>query len=227
MIEDEIRNKLLSLQDRKYREMQRKIIPTLPADSIIGVRTPALRNYAKELGKREDIQDFLGRLPHRFFEENQLHAFIIAGIKDFDLCMAELEGFLPYIDNWASCDQLTPKSFRLQHGRLLEHIQRWTASDHPYTLRFAIKMLMDHFLDEDFDISYPEMVGKIKSEDYYVKMMVAWYFATALAKQYEAVLPFIEKRMLEPWTHNKAIQKSVESYRIKDGQKEYLKRLKI
>ncbi len=226
MIEDEIRDKLLSLQDRKYREMQRKIIPTLPADSIIGVRTPALRSYAKELGKRDDIQSFLDRLPHRFFEENQLHAFIIAGMKDFGQCMAELERFLPHLDNWASCDQLTPKSFRLQHEKLLEHILNCTVSEHPYTLRFAIKMLMDHFLDKDFDISYPEMVVKIKSEAYYVKMMVAWYFATALAKQYEAVLPFIERRVLEPWTHNKAIQKSLESYRIKDGQKEYLKKLK-
>ena len=224
---EEIQNELFSLQDPKYREMQFKIIPTVDQASIIGVRTPALRAYAKQLIKREDLPVFLSQLPHAYFDENQLHAFVISERKDYDHCMEEVERFLPYVDNWATCDQMSPKVFRKHKTELLEKIKGWIHSEHPYTIRFGIGMLMEHFLDEAFDITYPEMAAQIRSEEYYVNMMIAWYFATALAKQYDAVLPFIEEKRLDTWTHNKAIQKSVESYRITPEQKEYLKSLKI
>ena len=179
-----------------------------------------------ELAKEKDVSEFLHDLPHKYFEENQLHAFIICEQKEYEACVKELNHFLPYVDNWATCDQMSPKVFRGHHQELLEQIRIWMASNEPYTIRYGIGMLMTHFLEEDFDIQYVEMVAAVKSEEYYVKMMVAWYFATALAKQYEAVVPFIENRRLEEWTHRKAIQKSVESYRITKEQKEYLKGLK-
>jgi 3-methyladenine DNA glycosylase AlkD len=227
MLRDEILNELYKKQDIKYIEFQGKLIPPKTADDMIGVRTPELRKYAKELLKREDIGEFLEILPHEYFDENQLHAFIISGIKDYDKCMAEVDKFLPYVDNWATCDQLSPKVFKKHHAELLKQIKKWIKSKEIYTVRFAIGMLMEHFLDEDFDIKYPEMVAKIRSDEYYINMMIAWYFATALAKQYDACLPFIEKKKLDKWTHNKAIQKSVESNRITPEQKEYLKTLKI
>ena len=224
---DGIRKELFSLQDLKYREMQVKIIPTVKPESIIGVRTPELRRMAKELAGREGTDAFLNDLPHRYFDENQLHAFILSGMKDYAECLAALERFLPYVDNWATCDQMSPKVFRKHRKELPEPIRKWIASDETYTIRFGTGMLMEHYLDEDFDIAYPETVAKIRSEEYYVNMMTAWYFATALAKQYDAVLPFIENRRLDTWTHNKAIQKAIESYRITPEQKEYLKTLKI
>ncbi len=227
MLTEDIRSELFANQDTKYREMQIKIIPSIAADSIIGVRTPILRSMAKTLSKNENISEFLDELPHRYFEENQLHAFIISGIKDYDDCMDKLQIFLPYVDNWATCDQMSPKVFKKHKAGLLEHIREWISSDKPYTIRFGTGMLMEHFLDEDFDPVYPEMVSVLRSDEYYVNMMIAWYFATALAKQYDAVLPFIEGQKLDKWTHNKAIQKSVESYRITPEQKEYLKTLKI
>lgn len=227
MLTEDIRSELFANQDTKYREMQIKIIPSIAADSIIGVRTPILRSMAKTLSKNENISEFLDELPHRYFEENQLHAFIISGIKDYDDCMDKLQIFLPYVDNWATCDQMSPKVFKKHKAGLLEHIREWISSDKPYTIRFGTGMLMEHFLDEDFDPVYPEMVSVLRSDEYYVNMMSAWYFATALAKQYDAVLPFIEGQKLDKWTHNKAIQKSVESYRITPEQKEYLKTLKI
>ena len=226
MITDEITTKLFSLQDTAYRDFQVKLIPGMDAQKEIGVRTPELRKLAKELAKREDIREFLNDLPHQYFDENQLHAFILSGEKDFEKCMEDLERFLPYVDNWATCDQTSPKVFRKHRKELLDAIRRWIESDHPYTVRFAIKMLMEHFLDEDFDPAYPEMVAEVRSEEYYIRMMIAWYFATALAKQYEAVLPYLEQKKLDVWTHNKTIQKAVESYRITDKQKEYLKSLK-
>ena len=226
-IKDEIKRELSEKQDLKYRDMQIKIIPSVDADSIIGVRTPELRSMAKRLSKKEDIQTFLDDLPHRYFDENQLHAFIISEIKDYETCVKEVERFLPYVNNWATCDQMSPKVFKKNRQDLLRQIKKWIKSKETYTIRFAIGMLMEHFLDEDFDIKYPEMVAKIRSDEYYINMMIAWYFATALAKQYDAVLPFIEKKRLDKWTHNKAIQKSVESYRITPEQKEYLKSLKI
>ena len=226
MITEEIREELFRLQDSKYREFQVKLIPTVTPDSVIGVRTPALRKYAKELAKREEIGEFLADVPHQYFDENQLHAFIISQLKDFGRCMEYVLAFLPYVDNWATCDQMSPKVFGKNKGDLLEQIREWIASGDTYTVRFGIGMLMQHFLDDDFDPEYPELVAQIRSEEYYVNMKKAWYFATALAKQYEAVLPFIEGRSLDDWTHRKAIQKSVESYRITQEQKQYLKSLK-
>lgn len=234
MIIEEIRSRLFELQDLKYKAFQGPLIPNIDADSMIGVRTPALRKLAKEFAKREEIGEFLADLPHKYFEENQLHAFIISEMKDFDACMAEVKTFLPYVDNWATSDQLSPKVFKKHRSELLEVIRCWidaggnpVPADKAYTVRFATGMLMQHFLDEDFNIEYPEIVSGIRSEEYYVNMMTAWYFATALAKQYDAVLPFIENKSLDRWTHNKAIQKAVESYRITPEQKEYLKTLKI
>ena len=219
--------RLMELQDTGYRDMQKKIIPTVDPDSIIGVRTPALRALAKEILKSGDYKSFLNELPHKYFEENQLHAFILSGMKDFDECMDELEKFIPFVDNWATCDQMSPKVFKKHKDELLKHIKVWIKSDKTYTVRFGVGMLMEHFLDEDFDLKYPEMAARIRSDEYYVNMMIAWYFATALAKQYESIIPFIEQKRLAPWTHNKAIQKSVESYRITDEQKAYLKSLKV
>ena len=226
MITDEITTKLFSLQDTAYRDFQVKLIPGMDAEKEIGVRTPELRKLAKELAKREDIREFLNDLPHQYFDENQLHAFILSGEKDFEKCMEDLERFLPYVDNWATCDQMSPKVFRKNRKKLLESINRWIGSEHTYTVRFAIKMLMEHFLDEDFDPIYPEMVATVRSEEYYIRMMIAWYFATALAKRYDAVLPYLKQEKLDVWTHNKAIQKAVESYRITEEQKIYLKSLK-
>ena len=226
MITDEITTKLFSLQDTAYRDFQVKLIPGMDAQKEIGVRTPELRKLSKELAKREDIREFLNDLPHQYFDENQLHAFILSGEKDFEKCMEDLERFLPYVDNWATCDQMSPKVFRKNRKKLLESINRWIGSEHTYTVRFAIKMLMEHFLDEDFDPIYPEMVATVRSEEYYIRMMIAWYFATALAKRYDAVLPYLKQEKLDVWTHNKAIQKAVESYRITEEQKIYLKSLK-
>ena len=227
MLREEILNELFKMQDIKYRDFQVKLIPSKTVDDMIGVRTPELKKYAKELLKREDIGEFLGILPHEYFDEDQLHAFIISGIKDYDKCMSEVIRFLPYVDNWATCDQLSPKVFKKNRTELLKQIKKWIKSKETYTVRFAIGMLMGHFLDEDFDIKYPEMVAKIRSDEYYINMMIAWYFATALAKQYDVILPFIEEKKMDIWTHNKAIQKSVESNRITSEQKEYLKSLKI
>ncbi len=226
-ITDEIREALSVQKDTAYRDFQAKLIPTIDKETVIGVRTPALRKMAKQLAKREEIGEFLRSLPHTYFEENQLHAFIIAQRKDFAQCMEELSVFLPYVDNWATCDQLLPKVFQKHRQELLPYIREWLASAQTYTVRFGIGMLMGHFLDEDFDRTYPDMVSKVRSEEYYVNMMIAWYFATALAKQYEAVLPYIEEKKLADWTHNKAIQKAVESYRITPEQKEYLRGLKV
>ena len=223
----DLQRKLYDLQDLKYREMQIKIIPTINPESIIGVRTPELKTMAKEILKAGDYKDYLEELPHEFFEENQLQAFIISGMKDYDECMEELERFLPYVDNWATCDQMSPKIFKKYKEELLERIKEWINSEKTYTVRFGVGMLMEHFLDDDYDPKYPEMVAGVRSEEYYVNMMIAWYFATALAKQYESVLPFIEENRLDDWTHNKAIQKSVESRRISEEQKVYLKSLKV
>ena len=227
MINEEIREELFRLKDEKYRVFQSRLIPTVKEDSMIGVRTPQLRKYAKQLAKREDIAEFLDDLPHSYFDENQLHAFIISEIKDYARCIEEVSRFLPFTDNWATCDQMSPKVFKKHRNELLKKIRQWIASKETYTIRFGVGMLMEHFLDEDFDPAYPEMVAGIRSEEYYVNMMVAWYFATALAKQYDKVIVFLEDRRLEVWTHNKAIQKAVESYRITPEQKEYLKSLKV
>ena len=223
---EEITAALFRMRDPDYARLQARIVPTVPAERIIGVRTPALRALAKELYGDRDTEAFLAGVPHRYFDEDQLHAFIISLERDFDRCVAAVEAFLPWIDNWATCDQLSPGAFRKQPERLLPHIQTWIASGETYKVRFAIGMLMQHFLDARFDVRYPRMVAEVRSGEYYVNMMIAWYFATALAKQYEAVLPFLAEKRLARWVHNKAIQKSVESRRITAEQKAYLKTLK-
>ena len=223
----EIRTVLFSSQDLDYRKLQKKTIPNLDIEAIIGVRTPILRNLAKQFAKADDIDKFLNDVPHRFFDEDQLHAFIISGMKDYDKCVCELNKFLPYVNNWATCDQMSPKIFGKHHKELTGEIKKWLKSDKTYTIRFGIGMLMEHFLKEDFNIKYAETVAKIRSDEYYINMMIAWYFATALAFQYDSILPFIENNKLDKWTHNKTIQKAIESYRITDDQKTYLRSLKI
>ena len=222
-----IQDKLYSLQDKKYRDFQGKLIPTVNPKAIIGVRTPDLRTLAKELAKQEDIGTFLDTLPHTYFDENQLHAFILSEMKDYGQCIERVKEFLPYIDNWATCDQLSPKAFKKHKTELLKEIKTWLKSDATYTVRFAVGMLMQHYLDDDFNSTFPKLVAAIKSDEYYINMMRAWYFATALAKQYDAIIPYIEQKKLDPWTHSKAIQKAVESYRITPVQKEYLKTFRL
>lgn len=224
---DEIREKLMELKDENYRLFQAKLMPTVEAENIIGVRTPELRKLATQYVKSGACEGFLRILPHQYFDENQLHAFMVALEKNFDVCITKVETFLPYIDNWATCDQLSPKAFKKNPEKLMPYIARWIESEHVYTVRFAIGMLMEHFLGERFELKYADMVAGVHSDEYYVNMMRAWYFATALAKQYELVLPYIEGKDLDLWTHNKAIQKSIESNRILPEQKEYLRSLKI
>ncbi|MCI7768537.1 MAG: DNA alkylation repair protein [Oscillospiraceae bacterium] len=222
---EEIRKALFDNRDEKFREFQAKLIPNIPPESIIGVKTPVLRALAKQIYS-EGAEDFLSRLPHAYFEENQLHFFILAHIKDYELCIGRVEEFLPYVDNWATCDQASFKLFSKHKTELMVKIREWISSEHTYSVRFALRLLMQFFLDEDFSDEYPEMAANAVNEDYYVRMMVAWYFATALAKQYDRIIPYFEKRRLEPWTHRKAIQKAVESYRISGEQKAYLRSLK-
>ncbi|MBQ6494410.1 MAG: DNA alkylation repair protein [Bacilli bacterium] len=221
-----IKDDLFKLQDIKYRDFQAKLIPTVDIDSIIGIRTPELRSYAKILIKNNNYLSFLEELPHKYFDENQLHAFIISEIKSYDECVFYINKFLPYVDNWATCDQMSPKVFKKHREELLDQIRLWIKSNEIYTIRFGIGMLMQHYLDDYFKIDYLKMVSGIKSKEYYVNMMRAWYFATALTKQYNATIPFIEKYKLDRWTHNKAIQKAIESYRITEEQKEYLRSFK-
>ena len=224
-----IRERLFDLKDESYRDFQANLIPTVKKDCIIGVRTPELKKLAKSLLKADcqgEIGNFLFSLPHKYFDENQLHAFLIASEKDFDSCINQVDSFLPFIDNWATCDQLSPVVFKKNHARLLPHINRWIASERAYTVRFAISLLMKHFLDADFDRDFLAQVAAVKSDEYYVKMMVAWYFATSLSKQGESAILFFEQKRLPAWTHNKAIQKALESRRILPEQKEYLRTLK-
>ena len=229
-INKRIRLELFALQDLKYRDFSAALMPTVDKKTVIGVRTPAMRNLSKKLIKDMDvceISHFLSTLPHQYFEENNLHGLIIEAERDFERCISLLEKFLPYVDNWATCDMISPKIFRRYTDRLLPHIRRWIGSKHPYTCRFGIKMLMTWYLDDNFRLQYAQMVAEVDSNEYYVNMMRAWYFATALASQYDAVVPFIENRCLDVWTHNKAIQKSVESYRIPLSKKTYLKTLRV
>ncbi len=223
MISEEIRENLFRLKDAEYRAFQMKLLPTVKPETVIGVRTPELRKIAREIVSREDLPAFLEGLPHLYFDENQLHAFVLSEMKDYDRCITALEHFLPYVDNWATCDQMSPKVFRKHKRDLLEHIKAWINSGESYTVRFGIGMLMEHYLDADFDPAYPGLVAAVQTDEYYVKMMVAWYFATALAKQYDAVLPYIEEKRLDTWTHNKTIRKALESYRIDPEKKAFLR----
>lgn len=221
-----IQKQLFALQDKKYREFHSKLIPTIDKQTIIGVRVPVLRKFAQELDEKTTTT-FLQKLPHQYYEENQLHGILLSGLKDYGQCLAAVNKFLPYVDNWATCDLLRPKIFAKYHKELIKEISVWLQSDKTYTVRFGIEMLLVHFLDKDFQKKYLDWVAKIQSEEYYVRMMQAWFFAEAAAKQYEAVLPYFEKQKLESWTHNKAIQKACESFRIAKGRKEYLRKLKF
>ena len=222
-----IQKRLFALQDLKYKEFHSGLVPTAETDYMIGVRVPLVRKLAKEVAKEEGCQDFLRQLPHKYYEENNLHAFIIEGIKDYEECLKEVNLFLPYVDNWATCDSMSPKVFGMHLKELLPQIDVWLASGETYTVRFGIGMLMKFYLDEHFLVEYSEKVASVVSEEYYVNMMRAWYFATALAKQYNATVKLLEEKQLDTWTHNKTIQKAVESYRITPGQKEYLRTLKV
>lgn len=221
-----IQKELFKLQDKDYRLIQVKTITNINPDTIIGVRTPELRKLAKELYKSNNYEEFINDLPHKYFDENQLHAFIISEIKDYDKCLYEFKKFLPYVDNWATCDQSTPKVFSKNLDKLINEIKKWIKSKETYTIRFGISMLMRNYLDDNFKEEYLELVSKIKSDEYYVNMMIAWYFATALAKQYDSTIKYIENNKLDIWVHNKTIQKTVESYRVTDEHKDYLRSLK-
>lgn len=223
----EIIDFLYANQDKKYAEFQAPIMPSVDSKIIIGVRTPVLRSYAKKLYGSSLANSFMASLPHAYFEENQLHAFLIGAEKEFGRCISLLEEFLPYIDNWATCDQMSPKCFKKHHKELDKLADKWISSTATYTIRFGIKVRMDHFLENDFDVKYPTKIAKIRSDEYYIKMMIAWYFATALSKQYNSIIPFLEEQKLDVWTHNKTIQKAIESYRITDEQKTYLRTLRI
>lgn len=222
----DIQERLFQLQDREYRDFNAALIPTVPKELVIGVRTPELRKLAKEVYKSGEAADFMAVLPHEYFEEDNLHGFLIEQIKDFNECIKALDRFLPYVDNWGTCDSMRPKVLGKHKMELLEHIKRWISSEHTYTIRFGIGMLMCHFLDEDFRPEYLDWAN-VESDEYYVNMMCAWYYATALAKQYGSTLPYIEPKKLPKWVHNKAIQKARESNRINKEQKEYLNSLKI
>ena len=222
----ELQARLFALRDEGYRDFTAKLLPTVEKERIIGIRTPDLRAFAKDFAKEPEAAAFLRELPHVYFEENGLHAFLIEKIRGYDECIAALDAFLPFVDNWATCDSLSPACFKKNHERLIADALRWLESERLYTVRFGIGVLMGHFLDGDFRPEYLERVAAIETEEYYLRMMQAWYFATALAKQYEAAVPYLEGRRLAPWTHNKTIQKAVESYRVTDGQKAYLKTLR-
>lgn len=220
---EQLQKELFALQDLKYRDFHSKLLPGVDKKTIIGIRTPVLRKFAKEFSKRKEAEEFLQDLPHQYYEENNLHMMILTGIKDYDKCLEEIKKFVPYINNWATCDLPFPKCFSKHKEELLPQIREWIASDHTYTIRYGLGTLMSLYLDEDFKPEYLELAASVRSEEYYVNMMMAWYFATALAKQWKATVPYIEQRKLPQWVHRKTIQKAVESYRITPEQKTYLK----
>lgn len=222
-----IQERLFALRDADYALFQSKLTPTVPQERFIGVRVPEVRKLAKAYSKEAESQSFLDALPHTYYDENMLHGLLISELKDLADCIRRTDAFLPYVDNWAVCDIMSPKIFKKHRGELLEKIRAWTASDHPYTCRFGIEMLMSHYLDEDFAPELLEIPAAVRSEEYYVRMMVAWFFATALAKQWDAAILYIENGRLEPWVRNKTIQKAVESRRISPERKAYLRTLKI
>lgn len=222
----DIEKRLFELVDEKYRDFNMKLIPSADKNTAIGVRTPDLRNIAKEFFVRDDINDFLDELPHEYYEEMNLHGFFIERLKDYDEIIRRIDEWLPYVDNWATCDLVSPKLFKKHTDRLIHEIERWIKSEKTYTIRFGVEMLMSFYLDDKFKKEYLDIVSAIRSDEYYVNMMTAWFFATALAKQRDAAMPYIEKHKLDKWTHNKAIQKSVESNRISQEDKDYLRTLK-
>lgn len=224
---NELQQNLFGMRDAAYAAFIAKLTPGFPPSHFIGVRVPLLRTIARSFAKEEAAsQRFLSHLPHSYYEEDMLHGMLISLVKDYDRCLDLTDRFLPYVDNWAVCDTLSPKVFAKQKAQLLENILRWSSSSHTYTCRFGLRMLMTHFLDDSFSADFLEIPAAIRSEEYYVKMMVAWFFATALAKQWEATLPYLENRQLDPWTHRKTIQKAIESYRIPPERKDYLRTLR-
>ncbi|WP_405382838.1 DNA alkylation repair protein [Phascolarctobacterium sp.] len=222
----EIYTKLLKLQDQGYRDFQAGLLPTLPKEKILGIRMPAVRKLAKEIQGTSLAEAFLQELPHKYYDENQLHAVLLSNCKGYEICMAQVKAFLPYIDNWATCDLLTPKIFKEHIDDLLQEIPAWLGSEHSYTARFGIRILMEFCLDTHFNPVQLQWVANLRSEEYYVRMGAAWYFATALAKQYNVTVPLLEQRVLDEWTHRKTIQKACESYRITAEQKQYLRSLR-
>ena len=224
---NELQQHLFGMRDAVYAAFIAKLTPGFPPSHFIGVRVPLLRTIARSFAKEEAAsQRFLSHLPHSYYEEDMLHGMLISLVKDYDRCLDLIDRFLPYVDNWAVCDTLSPKVFAKHKAQLLENILRWSSSSHTYTCRFGLRMLMTHFLDDSFSADFLEIPAAIRSEEYYVKMMVAWFFATALAKQWEATLPYLENRQLDPWTHRKTIQKAIESYRIPPERKDYLRTLR-
>lgn len=226
----EITTQLFIMQDNEYKEFHGRLMPTVNPDTILGIRVPILRKFSNQLAKslsKEKLLEFMNELPHKYYEENNIHAFLIEKIKDFDECIVALEKFLPFVDNWATCDMMNPKILKKNTQQLFCKIKEWITSPHVYTIRYGIGMLMRYFLDDNFKTEYLDMVAAVKSDEYYVNMMKAWFFATALAKQYEATLPYIKEKRLDNWSHNKAIQKSIESFRVPKEHKEELKRYKI
>ena len=222
-----IQEQLFALQDKEYRNFQSKLVPEIDGETIIGIRIPAMRKLAKSYAKEQESREFLQCLPHTYYDENILHALLVSDINDYQECVEAVDRFLPFVDNWAVCDIFSPKIFKANKEDLIERIRKWSASREPYTCRFGMEMLMTHFLDEDFRVEYLEIPAAVHSEEYYVNMMIAWFYATALAKQWDAAVSYIEEKRLNPWTHNKTIQKARESYRITPEQKEYLKTLKV
>ncbi len=223
---NQIQTQLFELQDLKYRDFHAKLMPGIDKETIIGIRVPVLRKFAKEFAKTEEADSFLRKLPHQYYEENNLHMMLISGILDYEKCLVEIERFLPYVNNWATCDMPTPKCFAKHKQELLPVIKKWIASDETYTIRYGIGTLMNLYLDADFKEEYVKLVIDIESDEYYVNMMIAWYLATALAKQWDAVIPYLREHKLSSWVHKKTIQKAVESYRITEEQKRYLKSLR-
>lgn len=222
----ELHNRLFAMGDEAYADFQAKLTPNVAREKFIGIRVPVLRDFAK-LYYKEEYHDFIMELPHYYYDENMLHGLLLSLMKNYDECIEALRVFLPYVDNWAVCDIMYPKIFSKNKEKLIDNIREWIKSEHTYTCRFGMNMLMKLYLDEDFKEEYLEIVASVKSEEYYVNMMIAWFFATALAKQWDATIPYIENNCLGKWTHNKAIQKSIESYRVSEEQKEYLRKLKI
>ena len=222
----DVYDRLIKEKDDEYKEFQAKLVPNIDPAIIIGVRTPQMRAIAKEVFANKDRNEFLNDLPHKYYEENLVHFFAISMIKDFDETVQRVEEFLPFVDCWPVSDQATPKSFKRNHEKLLPYVKKWIASDEVYTARFGIRMLMNEYLGDDFKEEYLELVASKRGDDYYLKMMVAWYFATALAKRYDESVKYIEEHRLDDWVHKKAIQKAVESFRVSDEHKEYLKRFR-
>ena len=226
-VEKKVQARLFEMQDSAYKAFHSRLIPTVDPDTILGVRTPALRRYARAFAKTPEAEAFLRILPHQYYEENNLHGFLIEAMSDYDRVIEALDAFLPYVDNWATCDSMRPRVFAGHLPALSEQISLWLRSAHPYTVRFGLEMRMVFFLDAHFCPEYLEEAAKVRSDEYYVHMMAAWFFATALAKQYDAALPFLTKYRLDTRTHNKTIQKALESFRITDSQKAYLRTLRV